>query len=329
MATERESVLGAFENAASRALVLSLSGGAFAVEPIGGAGSILAAVDGSGTWGIAIKARRGGQPVPPIHLANLTAEFGVACKLDLGGEVVSATVALLQCQTDERAVRSLFATFVAAVVDELPAEPTDGDVVAVLDRWISLFLHLQSPPRNTVIGLIGELVVIDSAADTTAWVAAWHSSHLDLIDFGFTMPQLEVEVKATSGRERVHTVSIHQSSEEEIGSRYFASLMVEIRDTGLSVGELSRSIADRLPDADARRKFWVTLADVCGQELGDFLASRFIIETSVRSLQLFAAADVPTPSVELPLPAGVSDLRYRSDFSSVAPVPLDSILTRA
>lgn len=89
---------------------------------------------------------------------------------------------------------------------------------------------------------------------------------LDAIDFGFTAPRLEIEVKATTGRERMHTLAI------------------------------SRPASSR--------------------------------ETSESTLAFYPAEEVPVPVVDLPLPLGVSDLRFRSDFSSVAAVDPAPILAR-
>lgn len=287
----------------------------------------MAAVDREGTWAIAIKSPPSVGHVPAMRLATLTAEYGIKCQLAVSGVTNDVRVSLVQCRTDDLEVKNLFATFVAALVSELPAMPTEQMIADSVERWVGLFWRLQAPPRTDVVGLIGELVVLDSGGSTAAWAAAWHNSPMDAIDFGFTGPRLEIEVKATTGRERVHTLAIHQSHAPE-SERYFASLMVELRDTGEAVGDLARGIADRLVAEDDRRRFWITIADVCGQQLSGYLATRFIRETSARTLAFYPADEVPAPVVELPLPIGVSDLQFRSDFSSVTPVKSASILRR-
>ncbi|MBV9096488.1 MAG: PD-(D/E)XK motif protein [Frankiaceae bacterium] len=326
MPVARDGVLQAF-GVAERRAVAGVGAGALAVEPLDAEGLFMAAADREGMWALVIKALPTVGRVPAIRLATLSADYGVKCRLDRAGTAESVRVSLVRCQTADDAVRSLFATFATAVINELGPDPTDQAVAGTISRWVSLFWRLQSPPRTDVIGLIGELAVLDTAANTEAWAAAWHTSHFDAIDFGFTDPRLEIEVKATSGRERIHTLSLHQAVQSN-SERYLASLFVELRDTGVEVGELARGIASRLDADESRRRFWAKIADACGQQLGDYLATRFIRQTSTDSLRFFRVDDVPVPIVQWPLPAGVSGLKFRSDFSSAPAVEPDLILGR-
>lgn len=326
MPLTRELVLSAFERAAERAANAQLLGEALAVEPISPDGAIMAAVDARGTWALAIKSPPSVGHTPAVHLATLSVEYGVRCELDVDGAIESVRASVVRCRTEDESVRTLFATFSTALVDELPADPPELAVAAAIERWVSLFWRLQSPSRTDLTGMIGELMVLELAHDTSTWVSAWHDSPMDNIDFGLAGPRLEVEVKATSGRERVHTLSIHQSNASPGAERYFASLFVELRDTGARVGDLAQGIADRLPEEGTRRRFWKVAADSCGAEFHGYMTARFARETSVESLRFFSAASVPKPVVELPLPVGVSDLKFRSDFSSASPVDSDLIL---
>lgn len=325
MTVTREQIVDAIAVAEVRAKNLSAT--ALAVEPIVHDGIFMASVDSEGVWGVAIKSQSAVGHIPAVRLATLSAEYGVRCQLDIGGVTNGVRVSLVRCRTDDAEVKNLFVTFAAALVNELPQVPTEQLVADAVERWVSLFWRLQSVPRTDVIGLIGELIVLDSGGNTPAWAAAWHNSPVDAIDFGFTDPRLEIEVKATTGRERVHTVAVHQSNALN-AERYFASMMVELRDTGKTVGDLAQGIADRLDDEQGRRRFWTTIADACGHQLGDYLATRFIRETSTSTLAFYPAEGIPAPVVELPLPIGVSDLRFRSDFSSAKPANSAPILGR-
>lgn len=300
---------------------------ALAVELLDEDRGLMAAANSEGNWAIAIKSRSSTGYIPAVHLATLRAEYGVKCQLDEGGVSDSVRVSLVQCRTHDPEIKNLFATFVAALVSDLPQAPSDQTVADAVGRWVTLFWRLRGAPRTSVVGLIGELVVLGSGRDTPKWVAAWHNSPIDAIDFGFVDPRLEIEVKATTGRERVHTLAIHQSKALD-AERYFASLLVELRDTGITVEDAAQAIADRLPSADDRLKFWATVADACGEHFSDYLSTRFIQETSASTLAFYPVDEVPAPEVCLPLPIGVSDLAFRSDFSSVLPVDSAPILGR-
>lgn len=322
MGVSRFEVARALELASGRAV--GLPPDVFAAEQIAGEVNFLAAVDAEGEWAVVIISQTTDAHVPAVRLATLSADFGVRCRLDSRGVATSARVSIVRCRTDDFEVRRLFSTFVAALIFELSPAPTERSVAEEVSRWAALFWRLQSAARTDVTGLIGELVVLDSGLDTAAWEAAWHSSPMDAIDFGFTNPRMEIEVKATTGRERMHTLALHQAVVSD-SRRYFASVMVEFRDSGQTVGELANAISDRLTNDRDRMNFWGKLADVCGQQIGEFLATRFVRETSSETLEFYRVDDVPAPIVEMPLPAGVSNLRFLSDFSSVLPVPAGPI----
>lgn len=317
MHTTRQQILDALAAAGSR--VSNLTSRALYVEPLDEFGNFMAAVDTDGTWAIAFKSPPAAGHVPAVRLATLRADYGVRCQLTISGVTSNVRVSVVRCETNDLEVKNLFATFVAALVSELPATPTEQMIADAVERWVSLFWRLQGSPRKDVVGLIGELVVLDSGGNTSAWAAAWHNSPMDAIDFGFTSPRIEIEVKATTGRERIHNLAIHQAITSNT-ERYFASLMVELRDSGETVGDLARDIAERLITEDERRRFWTIIADSCGLELGDYMRTRFIRDTSANTLALYRADEVPVPTVGLPMPIGVSDLRFRSDFSAASPV---------
>ena len=107
---------------------------------------------------------------------------------------------------------------------------------------------------------------------------------------------------------------------------FFASVIVEFRDSGVLLGDVIEELASQLNDPDDERYYWSAITDACGTALQEYFALRYMREDSRSSLRLYAAASVPQPVVALPLPAGVSGIRFRSDFTSVAPVRLTDVL---
>lgn len=63
-----------------------------------------------------------------------------------------------------------------------------------------------------------------------------------------------------------------------------------------------------------------------GTQLESVLGCRIAIESSRASLEFYRAESVPVPMVEVPLPVGVSQLRFKSDFSSSTPEDRDALL---
>lgn len=280
------------------------------------AGGTLAYAGGaaSGEYVAAIVARTGTPSPIPVRMAALSAEFGVQYRLDDGITQRTMRVSVIRCRSVDPEVQTLFASFVHELLLALPSDPAETDVADELARWLGLFWRLQAPPRTDVVGLIGELTLIAAARRPEAWVRGWHSVPTSTVDFVLTQPPVEVEVKATQAATRSHTISADQAFSP--GNRYFASVRVELRESGMTIGEFARRVADGLGASEDREAFWAILAAECGASFGEFMAERFVADLSDQSLEFFRREDVPRPELGYPLPPGVSGMTFRSDFSS-------------
>lgn len=319
MALERLQVVVALQRAERRLLETPLAPRSLIVESLPGSGTWFAAVDSDGYWSLVITARTSGRPVPVLKLSLLSADYGKNYELHGDATVEVLRVCAVRCTSLDPAVRSLFASFCVALLEELPEDPSDSDVERQVSKWVALFWRLQAPARTTVIGLIGELTLLDRVEHVGDWIRAWHSDATDNLDFAFSAPPLSVEVKATTSQQRVHDVSIHQASPTIGHQHYFASVIVELREAGVRVGDVVDEIAGHVANAPEAELFWRSLASVCGSSLGEFFEFRFMRDVARNSLRLYTADSVPQPVIVSPIPAGVSAIRFRSDFSSVEP----------
>src|SRR5690606_8235894 len=120
--------------------------------------------------------------------------------------------------------------------------------------------------------------------------------------------------------ERVHEISIHQATPLANEERLFASVLVELRDSGTPLGEVFDQIEGRVQGHGELALFRRVLLETCGTSSPEYRRARYMRELSLASLDFFEVASVPQPKVALPLPAGVSNLRFRSDFSSTKPL---------
>ena len=320
MLSTRDQLLSASAQLAKRAAPDETSRNVFLVEELDSSSRVFFARDQVGHAALAIATSASTPSAPALRLDLLSADFGTECTLAMPNSEEMLRVTIIRCHAGDRAMVDLFVTFCTAIIDALPSVPSDLDVSREVNQWVSLFHRLLAPARTDVVGLIGELTAIDVANDTTAWVRAWHSDPGDSIDFGFSSPRVEVEVKATRGQERIHEVSWMQAQGGPPEVRFFASVRVELRESGQSIGEVARSIANRLSDKDAVRHFWGVLGETCGSSFQRFMDERFVTEVSRESILFYPAESIPQPILTLPLPTGVSGLRFRSDFSLGTPV---------
>lgn len=318
MLLDRTQVIAAFHAAEARLAGAMLSARSLVSEPV--AASSYAGVDSDGYWALVIQTRKSHRSVTGLKLSSLSVEYGAKYQLHRNAAVEELRVCVIKCTSLESAVQVLFASYCVAMVQELPADPCDSDIESEVSKWVSLFWKLQSPPRTTVIGLIGELAILDSVDHASDWVRAWHSQPTDNLDFAFSKPSLSVEVKATTSQQRVHELSIHQAMPTIEDHHYFASVIVELRESGVRLGDVIDDISQRLAGPTEVNIFWRALASICGVSLADYFEVRFMRDVARASLAFYEARSIPQPRVSFPLPAGVSGIRFRSDFSSVEPV---------
>lgn len=307
------SVLDAMRRGASRASAEKLPARALAVLPTQGDVAALAGADTNGTYALAIVAGAT-HPVPaPIQMAVLSVEYGGTYLLDEGGARREVRVTVVRCNSTDQEIRELFGSFAESLLSALQPVPTENDIAAELERWLGLFWRLQAPPRADLIGLIGELTLLRAAPSRGPWVQGWHADPTSTIDFVVANPHIEVEVKATQSPTRRHTMSGDQAF--GAGNRFFASVQVDLRESGGTLGDSAREIADQLAPEDVQR-FWHLLASECGSAYAELMSQRFVWQTSSDSLRFFGRDEIPRPKIVQPLPIGVSDLNFTSDFAN-------------
>lgn len=323
--SQRTQLHAAFIRAGSRSRE-NLGSDALTVERLSSQSRAFASVDSTGEWALAIVTEPASADTPALRLASLRVDYGVECDLVLEDAQERASVSIVQCTSSDVAIRDLFVSFCIELLAALPERVSQLELANRLNGWVSLFWRLTSPPRIEVIGLIGELIAIRAAPNTSAWVRAWHSTSTDSFDFAFVSPYRLVEVKATGGSNRAHSISLAQSTIAADSKAYILSVLVDLRLTGMLVGDLTREIADSLENEEDRRHFWGVLTETCGSSLPEFMSQRFAREHSMGSLTAYDASSIPKPVVQLPLPAGVSDVRFRADLSSTEPSDLNSLL---
>lgn len=326
MSFERQDLVAAFRQVGSRLVETKLAPRSLLVESLDSNNKIFAAVDSDGARSLVVAAQKSSKSIPSLKLSSLSVEYGISYQLHKSDTVEQLRVSVLRCLTPDPAIGDLFATFCIALLDALPDEPSDSDLEREVDKWVALFWRLQGPARTTVIGLIGEVTVLDNVEQLADWVRAWHTSATDNLDFAFSAPSLSVEVKATSGQQRVHELSLHQAMPPITEVHYFASVIVELRETGVRLSDVVEELAEKLRGTFESKLFWQAIAEVCGSSLGEFLDARYLRDVARETLRFYEGETIPKPIVQLPLPAGVSGLRFRSDFSSLEPIESADIL---
>jgi len=265
---------------------------------------------------VAVDAPTGPDRPLAVGLVNLRVEHNVRCGVSQqGGDVEIARYSIIQCLSDDSDVQACFLRTIggALVGLERPVQAKDlGDLV---DRLIVLFRLVARPRERAIHGLWAELFVILSASDPGAMIDAWHSQSMEHFDFGRGGERLEV--KSSSIRSREHMFSFEQVYPPSGASVLVASVYVEEQTNGRSLGNLWDRVVDAAPSSEARLKVEKVCIQTLGQDLGVGREFSADWNLAVESLAFYQVSDIPRPSADCP--AGVSQLRFRSDLSLADP----------
>ena len=282
----------------------------------------MACLSAQGRPGLLLGTTEGSGPRPPaLHLAGLTASFGVVCTVAVAGSSPEQrTVSVVECTAGQDAV-PLFAEAAGTFLRLLGPAPTMAEAATAVARFAAIFASLAGPSRQGVTGLIGEFMLLLLAADPALAVMRWRAVPTERFDF--SAPDARVEAKATSSGLRLHSFSWEQCN-PPAGPALAASMRVEPAGGGTSVRDVLDRIEARLaaaPEAAARLR--ETVASTMGGSLLPSLDVRFDEALCGGSLLWFDMRSVP--AIRGSLPAGVAGVRFTSDVSQAAPVPAASL----
>ena len=291
-------------------------GAGFAALSIPGSGGHMAALSSTGLPGLLVQTAHGGTRPPRIQLSGLTAAFGVPCRVSLDGATPEErNISIVECTAPDEAM-PIFAEFAGTFLRLLGERPSMVQAASAVTRFAAIFASLSRPSRQSVTGLIGELMLLVMATDVAATIANWRAVPFD--HFDFIASDARVECKASSSGMRLHSLSWEQCN-PPTGPALAASLFVDSAGGGTSVQELISRIEERLigaPDAAARLR--ETIASTMGASLRQCLDVRFDEAACRASLQWFDLRNVPAIRGELP--NGVSGLRFTSNLAMAEPV---------
>src|SRR5262249_22737969 len=150
------------------------------------------------------------------------------------------TLTSIVCTNEAREVVAYFANVMESLLPFLGRNPSAQKVAETVRELVELFQKLRSPARRSLVGLVGELNVIEAARDVATAVRCWRTDPDERFDFA--LGGLRLDVKSSSNRQRTHEISFDQAN-PPIGTRgMIASIWIERMAGGVSLSDLLRMI---------------------------------------------------------------------------------------
>lgn len=254
----------------------------------------------------------------PIRLEAIEVRFAMPCLVSKGDSAEGQeTLTVVICRAQDQQTERYFLHVCETILRIVGPRPTFEAVSQAMQRLVDLFRRLALPPSRSLVGLIGEMIVLSGSADAVVAAQAWRSAVDDRFDF--STPALRLEVKASAARSRTHEFSQEQCSPPDGVEGVLASMFVESSGGGTSLLDLIRRIEGRLAGRDDLiTKVQDAVSETLGVSLPVALTARFDEGLARASLQFYDLASVP--AIRGVLPPGVSRLRFQSDLSRIPPL---------
>lgn len=263
----------------------------------------------------------------PIRLVAIEVFFSVPCRITMAdGSERLETLTTVTCTAGDEETHSYFAHVAETILRIVGPTPSIYSVSDVIRRLVELFQRLSRPATRSVTGLFGELYTIHRSRLPKIALQAWRSAVDDRFDF--SIDNVRLEVKATSERVRAHSFSLEQCNPPNGTVGILLSLFVERSGGGLSIQELIERIERQLDgDADLILRLQATVAATLGDTTPTALTMRFDESLARSSLQAYELKRIP--AIRESIPHEVTQVRFRSDISRIAPAEIDVLGERS
>lgn len=291
---------------------IPLSPGAYHVREVAGHPAFYAGRDALGTATLLIRTSGSGRTVP-LKLAGIEARFSIPCRIaEPDGAARTESLTVVMCLSHEREVEGYFSRVIDLLVGVLSPAPTGAAVASAINDLVDLFQKLRRPPRKPIVGLVGELLVIEAARDAATAITAWRTDADERYDFA--SENLRVEAKASSTRKRVHYLSAEQAEPPPEAVGLLASVCIQQAGGGTSLARLMDGLEARLLYHRDVVRLRGIVAETLGSDLPSAMEWAFDLAAARASLSWFDLRKVP--AIRGPAPAGVSSIRFMTDLSA-------------
>lgn len=267
-----------------------------------------------------------GRSHPPIRLESLDVQFELRCHLKKTNEHVrEGNFTVIRCRDGSREITRYFLSVCEMILRMLGDHPTRERIATVVNRLATIFQKIRQPSARPLHGLFGELCLLLHSRNATEALAAWRAN--DYARFDFSDGDVRLDVKASGSRNRLHTFSYEQCNPPAGTIPVVASLYAEQAAGGVSLSSLMNQIEARVSsNADLVFKLHENVAATLGTSLKESLQRCYDMRLATSSLLFFNLEDVP--AIRGPLPAGVSDVHFRSNLSALPPVSIETLIDR-
>jgi hypothetical protein len=238
---------------------------------------------------------------------QFSVRYNVMCSLQEEGRSRDDEFVILRLHNADSELVDTFLDILAILLDHMRKfEPLR--LAQIVESLVELFRDVPDAGFDQVKGLFGELLVLSLSTDPNAAGEAWHTTPDDRYDFA--SGSCRVEVKTTTGL-RQHTFAYEQLRPITGLTIIVASVVLEVDDSGESVGELLNRVVSRISNPAIANRVIRQAVSTLGRHWTNGSKYRFHTESAEQNIRFFADTNIPCI---LPPPSGISEVRFKVDF---------------
>lgn len=256
----------------------------------------------------------------------LQLEQNLECKIYENDSIKFQTFTVVTFRCSDRNLQEYFLRISETLVKTIGQNPTHQQVIDSLKRFVEVFKTLTDSPTNTVNGLWAELFLIDSSTNPKTLINYWHNVPEEKFDFNAGIER--IEVKSSSNFERKHIFSAEQLNPPSDTQVLIASIFLKQHNLGNNIQHLIKSISEKVNcDYETTDKLNSIVFRTLGSSLEHSIGIKFDYEIARQSLQFYRHQDIGKIE-KIHIPNNVSEVKYKSDLTSVRPTLLRELKSK-
>ncbi len=261
-----------------------------------------------------------------FRLKYLQLEQNLECKIYENDSFKLQTFTVITFRCSDRNLQEYFLRISESLVKKVGQNPTQQQVINSLKKFVEVFKTLTDSPTNTVNGLWAELFFIENSSKPKELINYWHNLPEEKFDFNAGTER--IEVKSSSNFERRHIFSAEQLNPPSDTQVLIASVFLKQHNSGNSIEYLIDRISEKIDyDFETVEKLNTIVFRTLGISLEHSIGVKFDYDIAQQSLRFYRHQDIDKIE-EVHIPNNVSEVKYKSDLTSIKPIELNKLKER-
>lgn len=261
-----------------------------------------------------------------FRLKYLQLEQNLECKIYENDSFKLQTFTVITFRCSDRNLQEYFLRISESLVKTVGQNPTQQQVIDSLKKFVEVFKTLTDSPTNTVNGLWAELFLIENSSKPKELINYWHNLPEEKFDFNAGIER--IEVKSSSNFERRHIFSAEQLNPPSDTQVLIASVFLKQHNSGNSIQYLIDRISEKIDyDFETVEKLNTIVFRTLGSSLEHSIGVKFDYDIAQQSIRFYRHQDIDKIE-EVHIPNNVSEVKYKSDLTSIKPIELNKLKER-